>query len=306
MTSPDRGRPRYTVMLIPDGGRGAVRQVEVHDTHLWRGAAGAAALVVCALVGLVTLLGVGPGWGAGRLAQENLALRARLQALEQTVAAAEVELEQVRLQQAQLAAISGGYGPLDTDEAGLIGATDAPGRATWPGEDGAPLDELDVDGVDQRARRLLDTLRRTGPELERLIAAEWARRETVPRSWPTLGVLTSGFGMRRSPITHTWKFHQGLDIGAARGTPVGAAAAGEVVRAEYTSGYGNLVEIDHGGGIVTRYGHNSRLLVEEGDAVLRGDVIATVGSTGQSTGPHLHYEVHIDGEPVDPLEYIED
>ena len=85
-----------------------------------------------------------------------------------------------------------------------------------------------------------------------------------------------------------------------------ASGAGEVVLSEYHSGYGNLIEIDHGDGIVSRYAHNSRRMVSVGDDVLRGDLIATVGSTGQSTGPHLHYEILIDGEFVDPMEYIHD
>jgi len=79
-----------------------------------------------------------------------------------------------------------------------------------------------------------------------------------------------------------------------------------VIRATYSSGYGNVIEIDHGDDVITRYAHNSRLLVEEGAEVLRGDLIATVGSTGASTGPHLHYEVHRNGQPVDPMEYIQD
>lgn len=325
-TSPDpqeRERARYTVMVVPTQGRGSVRQVDVTTRHLRRGVAAAAALGVCALLGVVSVLGGGLGRGA--LVAENQALQERLVSLEQTVSAAEAELEQIRQQQAHLSALSGGYGPLDAEESKLLGTVDRPGRLPLPGEDGTPMEEppsstargggrgggesltvAQAEAVGQRATRLLDALRRMGPELERLISVAWARQDTMPSIWPTQGFLTSGFGMRRSPINREWKFHQGLDIGAPRGTPVVASAAGVVVRSEYTSGYGNLVEIDHGDGVVTRYGHNSRRLVEVGDPVLRGDVIATVGSTGQSTGPHLHYEVHIDGEPVDPAEYILD
>jgi murein DD-endopeptidase MepM/ murein hydrolase activator NlpD len=112
--------------------------------------------------------------------------------------------------------------------------------------------------------------------------------------------------MRKSPVTRRYKLDSGIDIAAPRGTPVLATGAGTVVLSEYSSGYGNFIEIDHGGGIVSRYAHCSRRMVEVGDEVLRGDLIATVGSTGQSTGPHLHYEILVDGEFIDPLDFIDD
>ena len=131
-------------------------------------------------------------------------------------------------------------------------------------------------------------------------------QHAVPRGWPVAGaVLTSGFGWRRSPFTRRWKFHSGLDLAAARGAPVVAPAMGTVVTADFQSGYGRVVEVDHGFGIVTRYAHNARLLVAVGEKVRRGQVISTVGMTGATTGPHLHYEIRVDGVPVDPLEYLE-
>jgi murein DD-endopeptidase MepM/ murein hydrolase activator NlpD len=131
-----------------------------------------------------------------------------------------------------------------------------------------------------------------------------AHNAAVPTAWPIEAVLTSGFGWRRSPFTRRWKFHSGLDLAAPRGTPIYAAADGEVIWANWDSGYGRLVEIDHGNNIITRYGHNSRLYVQEGDHVRQGQLISTVGMTGQTTGPHLHYEIHVDGVAVDPLDYL--
>ena len=96
-----------------------------------------------------------------------------------------------------------------------------------------------------------------------------------------------------------------MDLSAPKGTPITAPAPGVVRTAKYNSGYGRMVEIDHGFGIMTRFAHNARVFVEEGDVVKPGQVISTVGMTGQTTGPHLHYEVHVDGQPVDPLEYLE-
>jgi len=116
--------------------------------------------------------------------------------------------------------------------------------------------------------------------------------------WPVSGPVTSPFGMR-------WgRMHEGIDIAVPSGTPVHAAAAGRVVYAGWMSGYGNLVALDHGGGLSTAYGHNTSLAVSVGEDVDAGQVIAYSGSTGHSTGPHVHFEVRVNGEPVDPLRYL--
>jgi murein DD-endopeptidase MepM/ murein hydrolase activator NlpD len=116
--------------------------------------------------------------------------------------------------------------------------------------------------------------------------------------WPVKGVLTSPYGMR-------WgRMHEGIDIGAAQGTPIYAAASGTVNYAGWEGGYGNLTVIDHGNGLATAYGHQSQLAVSSGQTVSRGQVIGYVGSTGHSTGPHLHFEVRVNGAPNDPLSYL--
>jgi murein DD-endopeptidase MepM/ murein hydrolase activator NlpD len=116
--------------------------------------------------------------------------------------------------------------------------------------------------------------------------------------WPVNGVLSSGFGWR-------WgRMHEGIDIAAPSGSPVVAAASGTVIYAGWMGGYGNLVIIDHGGGLATAYGHNSALAVGTGQSVGQGQVISYCGSTGHSTGPHVHFEVRINGSPVDPLGYL--
>ena len=116
--------------------------------------------------------------------------------------------------------------------------------------------------------------------------------------WPVAGPVTSPFGWR-------WgRMHEGIDIAAATGTPVHAAASGRVIYAGWMGGYGNLVVIDHGGGLATAYGHNSGFAVGNGQAVSQGQVIAYAGSTGNSTGPHVHFEVRVNGSPVDPLGYL--
>ena len=122
--------------------------------------------------------------------------------------------------------------------------------------------------------------------------------------YPAKGILTSGFGNRISPITGTNRFHSGVDIGAAPGTPVIAAAAGEVFQAEYLGGYGYTVIIYHGGGFATLYGHLSGFAVSTGQKIKQGQVIGYVGSTGFATGPHLHFEVRVNGVSQNPYSYF--
>jgi murein DD-endopeptidase MepM/ murein hydrolase activator NlpD len=129
--------------------------------------------------------------------------------------------------------------------------------------------------------------------------------ESTPSIWPTVGVLSSRFSTARfHPIHHQSLPHQGVDISASRGTPIVASANGRVTYAARKNGLGLTVEIDHGYGFKTVYGHASKILVRRGQTVERGDVIANVGSTGISTSPHLHYEVHVGGIAVNPMNYV--
>ena len=123
---------------------------------------------------------------------------------------------------------------------------------------------------------------------------------TTPSIWPTQGYVSSPYGLRFGGT----EFHQGIDIAAEMGTPIVAAADGVVTAAGWNGGYGNMVDVDHGSGVVTRYGHASAVAVTVGQQVRRGQVIAYVGSTGRSTGPHLHYEVRVGGQPVNPAAYL--
>ena len=122
--------------------------------------------------------------------------------------------------------------------------------------------------------------------------------------WPISGPITSEFGWRVHPITGTQKFHSGIDIGGDYGEPVAAAASGVVTDACWISGYGNTVIIDHGGGVTTLYGHNQGFAVSEGQSVSQGQTIAYCGSTGNSTGPHCHFEVRVNGSVVSPYGYL--
>lgn len=154
--------------------------------------------------------------------------------------------------------------------------------------------EAESQAIARRLRALMET-----PRGRARADKPWSGRFISPVE----GRLTSGFGMRVHPIFKVRKRHTGVDIAAPSGTPIRAADSGVVVEAGYIRGYGYTVILDHGGGVATLYAHCSALLVREGQEVQRGQIIARVGSTGYSTGPHLHFEVRVNGEPVNPLQY---
>jgi murein DD-endopeptidase MepM/ murein hydrolase activator NlpD len=182
---------------------------------------------------------------------------------------------------------------------------DIPGR-------GGPL------APDARAlslRELQDQVARVGQSLdersdymnvvESELAATEARDALLPHGTPLSdGFVGSGYGMRNDPFTGQNSMHTGVDFAAPVGTPIFAAAGGVVVSAELHPDFGNMVEIDHGKGLSTMYAHTSRMVVKIGDFVRKGQKIAEVGTTGRSTGPHLHFEVHVNGAPQNPAKYL--
>ncbi len=142
--------------------------------------------------------------------------------------------------------------------------------------------------------------------LESKLLQQSVLKDTLPNSSPVDAAYnSSSYGWRIDPFTGTKAFHEGLDFTAAVGTPIHAAAGGIVIFAEQTPDYGKIVKIDHGSGLETRYAHASKLLVKVGDRVEKGQVISLVGSTGRSTGAHLHYEIRLNGEPLDPRKYLQ-
>jgi murein DD-endopeptidase MepM/ murein hydrolase activator NlpD len=129
--------------------------------------------------------------------------------------------------------------------------------------------------------------------------------DNIPNVWAHLGKINNEFGFRRNPFGgRTYEFHPGMDIDGERGDLVNATAAGTVVKAGWQGGYGNMVDIDHGNGLITRYGHMSKLNVEVGETVIRGQTIGFIGSTGRSTGPHLHYELRLNDHPINPRRFL--
>ena len=127
----------------------------------------------------------------------------------------------------------------------------------------------------------------------------------LPTMWAHLGKINNEFGFRRNPFGgRTYEFHGGMDIDGERGDLVVAPANGTVIKSGWTGGYGQMVEIDHGNGLTSRYGHLSKIEVESGDTIQRGQLIAFVGSTGRSTGPHLHYELRLNDKPINPRHFL--
>jgi len=141
-------------------------------------------------------------------------------------------------------------------------------------------------------------------ELHKFLENQKVLLASTPSIWPTKGWLSSGFGYRKSPFTGEKEFHRGIDISTRLGGPILAPADGIVAKVYWDHGYGRTMIIKHGHGLFTKYAHLKKILVKKGQFVRRGETVALVGNTGRSTGPHLHYEVHLNRVPVNPLHYI--
>ena len=222
------------------------------------------------------------------LMDENLYLRSQVQDLELDV----IELER-QIELLQMYALEA---KIPNSGAWLLDDLDAPNQ-------GLPI----TDKLLQRMIVLQQKVQLLYPvvlEQAENVNAQKNQFSRIPKDWPVKGVLTSGFKYRVNPLTGKRKFHNGLDIGAPYNTKITAPMDGTVIYAGWMGGYGNCIDIDHGQGVITRYGHNAKLLVKVGQQVKKGEKIAEIGSTGHSTGPHLHYEIRVDGVAINPLKYI--
>jgi hypothetical protein len=232
-----------------------------------------------------------------RLAEELGAVQSRLGGLTDSLTVLERRDSEIRL----LANLE----PIDPQihAAGIGGPrpVDQPVETPSPLLERAAAVRVDLSALIRRANLLTKSYKEAADSL----ATQTERLSATPSIMPTKGWLTSAFArMRIHPILHESRAHEGIDVVAPAGSPIEAPAKGKIVFAGWEAGYGNLVTIDHGFGVVTRFAHASRLLVKVGQTVRRGDRIGLVGNTGLSTGPHLHYEVHVNGRPVDPRKFI--
>jgi murein DD-endopeptidase MepM/ murein hydrolase activator NlpD len=235
------------------------------------------------------------------IAQRDRFMRENLDAMAQKVGDMQARMIRLDAMSDRLAGLAG----VKTDELKALQA--APAASGAAGGPYLPLDHPSleqlmqvIDGLDQHADLRTDVL--TLAE-SRLFEARLAKLQ-VPSSLPINVPVGSGFGFRSDPFTGRAALHTGLDFPSDIGTPIHAAAGGVVLSTDWHPQYGHLLEIDHGNGLVTRYAHTSRILVKVGDLVKRGQVVAEVGTTGRSTGPHLHFEVLIDGVQQNPARFL--
>ena len=264
------------------------------------------------------------GYSTNALHAENELYRSQLKMADEKMQALENKaktVEKISGQLQELVRTNGGTVPENTGmgTGGIGGASTVPDIAKTAGNKKEDDEKI---AVSETPGELLKEMRRLDELLDKQIRLVVALRSEfmnqaygavssvvnptaeTPNIWPVAGPISSYYGYRTSPGGIGSTFHEGVDIAGDYGTPISATAAGTVTQAGWVGGYGYLVEVKHADGIVTRYGHNSAVLVYEGQHVDQGSMIALMGSTGNSTGPHCHYEVRIRGEAVDPMYFL--
>lgn len=264
------------------------------------------------------------GYSTNALHTENELYRSQLKMADEKMQALENKaktVEKISGQLQELVRTNGGTVPENTGmgTGGIGGASTVPDIAKTAGNKKEDDEKI---AVSETPGELLKEMRRLDERLDKQIRLVVALRSEfmnqaygavssvvnptaeTPNIWPVAGPISSYYGYRTSPGGIGSTFHEGVDIAGDYGTPISATAAGTVTKAGWVGGYGYLVEVRHADGIVTRYGHNSAILVYEGQHVDQGSMIALMGSTGNSTGPHCHYEVRIHGEAVDPMYFL--
>jgi murein DD-endopeptidase MepM/ murein hydrolase activator NlpD len=335
--------PHWLFVMVPTDASKPVERVQVaaHELRRWKLLAGSLSMMlVCLLVAVAFAWPRSRAYGS--LVQENLELKQHLEAVDRKMSEVDRILLRLRLYDAQLESLGaplGDHGPVPVEAFANASAQDAgadaedggqgegdeefadEGDPDAGGDDGtadAEGDEADDEGIrpaeawatsiEARAESFLQVFAKTEPNLNGLME-EMESIESLERSlpslWPANGAINSGFGWRRNPFGVRLKYHSGVDIDGNTGDPIYAAADGRVIRSGWIGGYGHGIEILHGYGVSTLYGHCSQVFVQKGQYVQRGDKIGAIGSTGRSTGPHLHFEVRLDKHPVDPLQYVQ-
>lgn len=235
------------------------------------------------------------------LQQSNSNQMNQIEQLARTTASLQVDMERLNSLDAEIRRIINNDDMRNTSRAGLVRSS-----ANYTGQ-GGPQVQPNINDINNVASDLQAAIKTREESLSRLkqeLLARRARLEATPSIWPTSGDVTSRFGWRNSPWGGSSDWHPGIDIANSSGTPIVATADGEVMQSEWYGGYGNMVQINHGNGITTVYGHNSQNIVRIGQIVRKGEIIAYLGSTGYSTGPHVHYEVRVNGTAVNPDAFL--
>lgn len=307
----------FTLMIVPDAHQN-VRRVQVSKRRVY--AALLTLLFVFSTVATVLVhyaFLVQERFATDRLRAENLRLTTELQTLAAQVESIDGQLQAVRRFDEKLRSMTDlnddgrdlALGPVEHPRSkGGVAPDDEPFAVPLPGDDPASqrlraaLLDGRMAGLVREAEHRADVL----GDLVDHLAARDAILSATPSVWPIRGWVTSAFGQREDPFTGERIMHLGLDVAAPEGAVVRAPAKGLVVHAGERGAYGNMIALDHGRGIVTHYAHLSELGVKIGTLVERGQQIGTVGNTGRSTGPHLHYEVRVNGVPVNPHRFVLD
>jgi len=299
---------RWTLLVVRDE-NSPIRQIEMSSGRVRRWAIGAA----LAVVGLfATAAWVGTGgiarWEARSARAQNELLTEELGELRARIAGFEGTLSELSERDRQMRALAGLQG-IDAQilEVGIGGPGLKSPESTplWALDEAVASETFaaawDLSALERRARLLSESF---GVVVDSL-SAHRELLESTPSIMPTAGYLSSRFSKARLHPIHGRELpHEGVDIAAPRGTPIRAAAKGRVIGAGWVAGYGQMVEVDHGFGYTTRYGHASEIIVRVGQEIERGEMIARVGSTGIATSSHLHYEVRVDGIPQNPMNFV--
>jgi len=287
---------RYSTIVFVPHARAKFRKLKV--SHRWLFIA---AGFVVASFGLSTFFSVQyfanltKGQKLQRLQEENQQLQVANEGFSRSVETLRSQLAQVEERTRKLAIVAG-ISPIDAANQGGVGGI----RTEEPIVENPFRDEIDK--MTFQSRNLDSKL----SFLEDRISQRNNLLSSTPSISPVRGILTDGFGGRRDPFTGEPASHTGVDISSSHGHPVRAPADAIVVKSKWEGGYGNVIYLSHGFGYSSRFGHLSKFAVKPGQKVKRGEVIGYVGSTGRSTGPHLHYEVRVNGRSVNPLEYVLD
>jgi murein DD-endopeptidase MepM/ murein hydrolase activator NlpD len=306
-------------MLITGSGRGRSRVVQVTGWQLVLGVTGALSvlmLLAAAAYHFLFMTAARDGWPVvselvrlvmrDEIAQRERVMRENLDAMAEKVGELQAKVIQLEAMGERVSNLAG-VKPSELKPADKTPAAVTPPRATGRGGPYIPLEQPTLEqlgdalgALEQQAEQQIGVF--TLAE-SRLFQARLSAL-MVPSTQPVEGAVGSGFGFRSDPFTGRPALHTGLDFAVEPGTPIQAAAGGVVVSAENHPAYGNVLEIDHGNNLVTRYAHCSSIEVKPGDIVRRGQVVALSGNTGRSTGPHLHFEVLVEGVPQDPAKFL--
>ncbi|HKK92901.1 MAG TPA: M23 family metallopeptidase [Longimicrobiales bacterium] len=301
---------RWTLLVVRDEAD-PIRQIEVSSGRIRRWAVGVGATLF-GIFALAAWIGTGgiPRMDAQSARAENELLTEELVELRERIAGFEGTLEDLSERDRQMRALAGLRG-IDAQilEVGIGGPGLSSPESTplWDVDPEAASETFaaswDLSALERRASLLAQSFEAVGDSL----TAHRDLLESTPSILPTSGYLSSRFSNSRLHPIHGRELpHEGVDISAPKGTPILAAAKGTVIRAGWVAGYGQMVEVDHGYGYTTRYGHASELLVRVGQQIERGAMIARVGASGIATSSHLHYEVRVNGEPRNPMNFVLD